>query len=602
MADAPVSREATHWPQRPAASTATIAGISGAVALFGIACATTGATLPVDRTWLVRLGGCGLVVPLAVDIWRTVRANRVWDAAGLLTSTALVGGVWFMGLVFAYRVACLLAVPVDLVSYSEAGFVNDILRRSLGLPIYAPPLENQSTVYTPGSPILTAWMAGLFTDPLDIRTLRTVQFGYVILAVAAAIAAADRLARLIAPDRYRGPWRWMSWWVPMFFLVAVDPLFNPYTPSLNSDGLALCVSMIAFLLMTQHALAPRGWHLVAMAVLPAAGFFVKQNLLSWIGLFGMYLLVAGVLRFRTWFVVMAAAGLLGLGAIAAAYWLWGPDFWFWAFTSYSPKTISLPRSGQHLLAAGSYLALGLVAGWILLGRPLDVVNRRAMAVWVIWLAHLVLHAYTSGFAWALNHLGPSVVMAAAWFAVTAVCLWPRENQFRETWRFAVGQGLAAGLVLGVVGGLGFAREPRSPVPPDLSRYVADIEAEFAGADPSRVLMDHGSWIYAQRQIVMKDRGYATHVHLEPNQPITHAMLAGTIQRIRQGAYDKILVRELDAGKSSYDFLNRGSGLREAIHQHYAEVRRIPAVAGVREWWPPHMLDEIQVFERRRDGR
>jgi hypothetical protein len=598
-----MSQERGRRPARPAGTSASvIAGISGAVALFGIACAAAGAALPMDPSWLVGVGGCGLVVPVAIGIWRTPGTNRVWDAAGLLTSTALVGGVWFMCLVFAYRVACLLAVPVDLVSYSEAGFVNDILRLRLGLPIYAPPLENQSTVYTPGSPILTAWVASLFTDPLNIRALRTIQFGYVILAVAAATVAADRLARLVAPDQYRDPWRWMSWWAPMFFLVAVDPLFNPYTPSLNSDGLALGASMIAFLLMTQHALAPRGWHLVAMAILPAAGFFVKQNLLSWIGLFGIYLLAARGLRFRAWCIFMAAAGLLGVGAIAAAYWQWGPEFWFWAFTSYSPKTISLARSGQHFLAAGTYLAFGIAAGWLLLGRPLDGPNRRAMAAWVVWLAHLVLHAYTSGFAWALNHLGPSVVMAAVWFAATAVCLWPREHQYRETWRFTVGQGLAAGFVLGVVGGLGFAREPRSPVPPDLSRYVAAIDAEFAGADPSRVLMDHGSWIYAQRRTVMKDRGYATHVHLEPNQPITHAMLAGTIERIQSGVYDKILVRELDAGKSSYDFLNRGSGLREAIHQHYTEVRRIPAVAGVREWWPPHMLGEIQVFERRRDGR
>ncbi|HYN08763.1 MAG TPA: hypothetical protein VES67_15390 [Vicinamibacterales bacterium] len=598
-----MKREHDKWPARPAGTRwATIAGISGAVALFGIACGAVGAPLPVNRSWLVRLGGCGLVVPLAVVTWRSVRMNRAWDAVGVLTSTALVGGVWFMFLVAAYRVACLLALPVDLLSYSEAGFVNDILRIRLGLPIYAPPLENQSTVYTPGSPVLTGWVAGLFSDSLDIPVLRAVQFGYVILAAAAATAAADRLARLVTPDQYRESWRWIIWWAPMFFMVAIDPLFNPYTPSLNSDGLALCVSMIAFLLMTQHALAPRDWHLVAMAVLPAAGFFVKQNLLAWVGLFSLYLLLARESRFRAVVIFSAAAGLLGLGAIAAAYWLWGPDFWFWAFTSYSAKAISLPRSGQHLLAAGSYLALGLAAGWMLLRRPLEGGDRRAMAAWVVWLALIVLQAYTSGFAWALNHLGPSVLMAAVWFAVTAVSIWPRENQFHETWRLAIGQGLATGLVLGVLGGLGFAREPRTPVPRDLPRYVAAIEAEFARADPSRILMDQGSWIYAQRRIVMKDRGYATHVHLEPNQPIAHAMLADTIHRIQQGVYDKILVRELDAGRSSYDFLNRGTGLREAIHQHYKELRRIPAVENVGEWWPPHMLGEVQVFERRGDGR
>lgn len=48
-----------------------------------------------------------------------------------------------------------------------------------------------------------------------------------------------------------------------------------------------------------------------------------------------------------------------------------------------------------------------------------------------------------------------------------------------------------------------------------------------------------------------------------------------------------------------DFLNRGSGMREAIHRHYREVRRIPGVR-VNVWWPRHMLDEIQVFERTED--
>jgi hypothetical protein len=573
------------------------AGISAAFILFGIVCRSVNTPLPVDASRLMLIGTCGLVLSLTMLVRHGVRTAWSDDEALILALAALTGGVWFLFLGQLYRVACLLALPVDLLSYSESGFINDILRMELGLPIYAPPLENQSTVYTPGSQILTRWIGSLFGNPLEVTTLRTAQFMYVVLGVVAATAAADRLARVVAPTRYREPWLWMAWWAPTLFMVAIEPRFNAYTPSLNSDGLALCLSMVALLLMAQHALAPRTWHLVAMAVLPSVGFFVKQNLLAWAGVFTLYLFIAGLgLRKSSVFGVLA--GLSGLCAVATAYWLWGSDFWFWAFTSFGPKTISLPRSLQHLLEAGAYAALGLSAGGMLLRRPLAAAELRALGIWIAWLSLLVLQAYTSGFAWAVNHLGSAVLIASVWFMVMTVYAWPRRTEFPQLWRFWAIQGTAIAVTLGILGGLGFPREPTNPVPSDFERYVAAIEREFANQNASRILMDYGSWPYAERRVLMKDRGFATHVHLEPNQPIAHQMLVDTIDRIRRGAYDKILVRGLDSGHSSYDFQNRGSGIREAIHEQYREVRRIPAVEGVDMWWPKHMLDEIQVFERR----
>lgn len=573
------------------------AGVGAAFALFGLVCRSIGTPLPVNSLHLVAAGAV-----ISIGLIGALIAGVSWERAGTaLTMSALIGGVWFLALGVAYHVACLLALRVDLLSYSESGFLNDILRMESGLPIYASPLENQSTVYTPGSQILTAWIAGWFGHSLDVVTLRSTQFAYVILAAVFATAAADRLARIILRDRYDHPSLWLAWWAPMFFMVATEPRFNAYTTSLNSDGLALCLSMAGFLLMAQHALAPRAWHLLAMSLLPAAGFFVKQNLLAWAGVFGLYLF-AGAAGLRRSAIVAGAGAVLGIGAMALAFGLWGQDFWFWAFESYAPKTVSVARALQHLLEAGGYLALGLAAGWIVAGSEPHIVERRVVGVWIAWLALFLLQVYTSGFAWALNHLGPSVLMSSVWFALAIAWFWLRQEKVADAWRLVAARGIAAAVVIGMLGGFGFAREPRSPVPDDAYRYFAEIESEFANGETSRILMDYGTWVYAKQRVVMKDRGFATHVHLEPNQSISHHLLADTVRRISSGAYDKILVRELDTGRSSYDFLNRGTGIREAIHERYSEVRRIRAVEGVRQWWPRHMLDEIQVFVRKETGR
>jgi hypothetical protein len=573
---------------------AAITALSSAAALFGFVLRATGAATRTNPSWLLAGGAILTLVSATALVIAALRRGGIARVIELLPLTVMGAGLWFFLGTVAYQITSMLALRVDLLSYSESGFLNDVLRATRGLPIYAPPLENQSTVYTPGSPLLTGWLASLAGNPLDVRTLRLVQFGYVLVAAAAATGIADRLARVVAPGTFRDRWLWRLWWAPALLMVATEPRFNTYTPSLNSDGLALAYSMLGFLLIAQHVYRPRRGLLVLMVLFPAVGFFIKQNLVAWAGVFAVYLVASGV-PFLVTGAVAAAAGGAVLAAMSLAYALWGADFWFWTVTSYAPKTVSLARGLQHLLGAGGYLAMGMAAGWMLLRR--DAVPRGVLGLWLAWLALLLLQAYTSGFAWAANHLGPSVVMAVVWLGTIAVAAWPTPATYRETWRLAAASVVAAGAVIGIFSGLGFAREPLDPVPADVERYFRAIEQEFEGEDASRVLMDYGTWVYAARGVVMPDRGYATHVHLEPNQPVARALFAGSIDRIRHGTYDKILVRGLDSGRSSYDYLNRGSGMREAIHERYDEVRRIPGVA-VGTWWPRHMLDEIQVFVRR----
>jgi hypothetical protein len=516
---------------------------------------------------------------------------------GTTPIAVLIVGATFLALSTAYQIAAYLAIPADILSYSESGYINDILRLRLGLPIYAPPVENQSTVYTPGSPLLTYAIASAVGRLDSIPFLRIIQFSYVVAASVLAALACDLLARQVIPaaaNRQRGLWFAVA--LPVLFLVATESRFNAFNQSLNSDGLALFVSMAAFCLVLLHALNPRPWLLVAMAAVPAAGFVVKQPMLIWLGAYTLYLIVAGNVKWThvAWFVVGGAA--LAAGAIAGCYLLWGDSFLFWTLGANAIKTVSLARSAQHLLDGGLYAAMALFAAWILLTR---VRSRVTFALWLSWAAMHVVLGYTSGFAWAHNHIGPTVVIATCWFIVTIRLLWPGASAAVPWWPSRVQQGLAVLAVLCVLGGLGFAREPRSAVPPDVFRYVDEIEREFVGVDPGRVLMDYGTWIYLRENVVVRDRGFATHVHLEENQPVNHAMLADTISRISIGTYDKILVRELDSTGSSYDFHFRGTGAREAIHANYTEVRRIKAVQNVRQWWPRAMLAEIQIFERTR---
>jgi hypothetical protein len=146
------------------------------------------------------------------------------------------------------------------------------------------------------------------------------------------------------------------------------------------------------------------------------------------------------------------------------------------------------------------------------------------------------------------------------------------------------------------GALGLVREPRNPIPPDFFRYVADIEEEFQGADPEKVLLDTGTWIYLRENILMKDRSAPVSLHVGMNQPeINQGMLEATIKRIEQKTYHKILARQLDTGQSWYDFQDRGSGVKRAILENYNEVGRIPGVQGIEQWWPNHLVADILVF-------
>jgi hypothetical protein len=221
-------------------------------------------------------------------------------------------------------------------------------------------------------------------------------------------------------------------------------------------------------------------------------------------------------------------------------------------------------------------------------------RRPAVVLWGCWLIVFALQTYTSGIAWVSNHLGPGVVLGGCWFLVALLKIWPPAESIR-TWREYLQEAVAVCMVILLFGVLGFVRQPRDPISSDFFRYVAAIEQEFQGTSADRVLMDQGSWLYLREKVLMKDRGQQISLHAGKNQEVNREALAGTIDRIEQRVYDKILVRQLDTGESAYDFQDRGSGVKTAILANYHEVRRIAGVHGIQRWWPLNMIAEIQVF-------
>ena len=159
----------------------------------------------------------------------------------------------------------------------------------------------------------------------------------------------------------------------------------------------------------------------------------------------------------------------------------------------------------------------------------------------------------------------------------------------------------AAFILLAATGLGLTREPKNGVPADTGRYIAAIEKEFADLNPREVLLDQGAWRYFADTVLMKDRASSVALWVGRNQPtITREMLTETIRRVKERRYRRILVRDLDHG-STYDYQDRGSGVKDALLANYREVRRIPGVA-VEQWWPKTLLSDISVLEPRPPAR
>jgi len=368
--------------------------------------------------------------------------------------------------------------------------------------------------------------------------------------------------------------------------------------SLHNDGLAMLVSSLAFWLLVKSRESRAPWVLAAMIVLPAAGFLVKQSVMLWLAVFWLDFALTGRLPLRRQLLFVAGGAALVVAVVSGCVAVWGDDFVYWVFDALGDKTVSPARSVLAFLAASTYFLMGLFAGWVLALRD---GSRGLTSLWLCWLVVFLAEATTSGIGWQVNHLGPGVLIASTLFVVALVRTWPRPGLTESRPRYALRAGLAVVAVVCLIGSLGLVRRPLDPVPADFARYAAAIEREFEGEDPARVLVDNGSWVYLREGVVMKDRASPVAIHGGKNQAeINRPMLADFIGRLAAREYDRILVRHLGPGRrlhTTYDYQDRGTGVKDALLEHYRVVRRIPGVVGVEDpYWLEDLFAEVWVFE------
>ena len=502
----------------------------------------------------------------------TRRNAPIADAAiGTLSAISAV-----LVAIYFYWVGFYVFFPADALIWSEGDFVNDIIKFRTGYPLFTAQVNNESFTYVPGAQLLTYALASISGHGNSVPAFRVVQVLYSIAAAAAGVFCYMRIIALSDPGRERGSRCWPALSFSVLMLAATNSITNRFTHNLHNDALAQVITVASFALLLEYIRTRSKVVLALMAIMPAAGFFVKQSLAIWTGFYWLYLLLFDKPRSVPRLLAHGFTSLAAIaGVIGACYAAWGQNFTYWTITVLGSHGVSPLRSLQHLLDIWPYLTIGLLGGVALRSTP---GFKHLVGPWLIWLALIVSQTYTSGIAWMLNHIGPGCFIAAIWFLAGLRSVWNQwfDSASSVSSRIWLEPVTAVVVIALTFSGLGFIRIPMRSFSDDAYRYVRDIEMEFQGQPSGRVLMDAGSWIYARDNVVMKDRapcigerGYSQ-----------TGDFSGILGRIRNKQYTKILVRNLHEPDFWYDhFLwPKPSGIRDALLANYHQVRRIKPAA------------------------
>jgi hypothetical protein len=541
-----------------------------------------------------------IAIVLVVIMLAPVAAYLVWTRQNidigkvglLLLGTACV----VLLSIYLFQAIGIINFPADFVIWSESDFLNMILMLRTGHPLYTAQINNESSIYTPGSQVLTYAIARFLGYSTSISMFRMIQVGFTVLSALIAVLCCIELMRLTFTNvQDRGKVLWGFLMAPLLFLMATNSITNPFVEDLHNDSLAQLISVAAYWFLLLYISKRSGWVLGLMALVPAVGFLVKQSLVIWAPLYICYLFLFDSTRSwrRIAIFTLVAFGAIGL-AILICYLLWGNYFIYWTISVLGNHPRSLLRSFQHLLDGWAYYMIGFVSGYILLqGKNF----KQLLGAWLVWLGFFLVLTETSGIAWMTNHMGPGSLIAGVWFVPALIKIWPKGVRFSLE-SFKLQSLVKVGMLVPAVGlllnGLGTIRIPIQILPDDANRYVNQIEAEFQGEPVNRVLLDVGSWIYFKNNVVMKDRatsmgdrGYAG-----------NGDFSGMLQRIQDKYYVKILVRNLNSPDFWYDsyLWSKSSGVHQALLDNYHVIRTIDAVSGPEmPNGPPYLFDQISVL-------
>lgn len=508
-------------------------------------------------------------------------------------------------LVFFYilLIKPLVTLPADLLMWEETNFVGDIIKLRIGAPLYTTPADNNSLIYTPLAPLLTYAISWLINLPTSITAWRLIQIGFVVCAAVLATACSQTLRRLAAPEyRLDFPKTSVALAFLLLFLAATAPETNSFVYCLHVDALALLISMFSFWSMLRYLRAPSWQGIALMAVWPAIGYLTKQFLISWAVVMLVFLLLHNYKHIkRIGLFCLITATCIAL-AIGGCYLLWGDPFIFWTFTLMGARkkivlgpdspNISILRMLDHSLRVWLEIAIGVVGGILILRYRRQ--NIRVLGpLWAAWVVLVLSEVFSSGAGWStLYHFGPGVLIGTVWLMAALPLYWPRRAETANGTEFrrlvygtrtllAMAAVVTIMLVLRVV-----PTADRSEVrnwrrlsqSSDVNRYVNEVEREFDGLSPDKVLLDIGNWIYLRHSVLQKDRAISL-----ADQPAAnmHENMDIFVARIRHQTYAKILVHDFDSPFLIYDYRDwpRSSGVRQALLEHYQEVRTIPAPDG-----------------------
>jgi hypothetical protein len=522
-----------------------------------------------------------MAVPAAAYILMLRGAVDPYRLGTIVIASAAV----LLSSIYLYWVSFYVFFPADFLIWSESDFVNDILKFRAGYPLYTAQANNESFTYVPGTQLLTYMLAWLTGHATSVPAYRVIQLCYTLLAAVAAVCCCRRLVLLSIPEARGRDWRlWGMVLAPTLFLIATNSLTNPFVHNLHNDALAQLITLAAYWALLEYIARKDRRLLILMALIPAAGFLVKQSLSVWAVFYCIHL---GLFEKPRSFSRLAAFAVASFGAIGAVvgtcYLIWSDDFIYWVFTVLGSHGVSPLRAFQHVLDVWPYFAIGLLGGAVLLrGKSFNAL----LSPWLIWLALITSETYTSGVAWMLNHIGPGCLIAGVWFCAALIRIWPRATRAsnikgpvqaarqRQAWLRAAA-GVCAVLLL--LSGLKVVRIPLRPFSGDVYRYVNEIEREFGDSQAKETLLDMGTWVYMKDAVVMKDRAPS----IGERGYSETGDFSGVIGRIEQKQYSKILVRSLHSADFWYDheLWPRSSGIREKLMENYREVGRIPAATG-----------------------
>jgi hypothetical protein len=501
--------------------------------------------------------------------------------------------------IYLFWVSSYVFFPADMLIWSEGDFVNDIIKFTVGYPMYSPQVNNDSINYVPGAQLLTYFLACLVGKSGSIPVYRVIQVIYAAIAAFLGTLCTRRILRLAFPHSREGQsWMWNIFWFAALLLVATNSITNHFAHNLHADALAEVANVGAFYLLLCY-IEKRSWSLLAaMAAMGTVGFFIRQNALIWAPLYAGFLLVWD----RDWKrlgVFIAAAGAIYGAAIAACFALWGEPFYYWVFYMLTKHAIAPLRSFQHALDAWAYFAaLLLGAAAILRGRN----SGKLFGAWLSCLVVLATATYTSGLGWMLNHMGPGSLLAGVWFVAGLASVWNPATESGGS--FGMERWIRTATIVGTIclmfSGLGFIRIPLRPIPSDAYRYVHDIEKQFDRAPAQKILLDLGSWTYWKDRAIVGDR--ATSVGDRGYSGAGD--FSGLLSRIATKHYSLILVHGYHNFDFVYDYFlfPKPTGIRKALQDNYRETGSIRAVENnpyVKDWAEdPFYFGEITILEPR----